>query len=108
MFGTNIGTLNVDVKVGNVTTNIWTLTGSQQTSEAAAYNEVILDLAAYAGQTVQIIFRAVRGNGINGDMAIDDISLFEPIAFDVRAKNVLLPVQACGLTATETVKVSFL
>ncbi|TAE60289.1 MAG: hypothetical protein EAZ89_01680, partial [Bacteroidetes bacterium] len=108
MFGTNTGTLNVDVKVGNVTTNIWTLTGAQQTSEAAAYNEVILDLAAYSGQTVQIIFRAVRGNGINGDMAIDDISLFEPIAIDARAKNVLLPVQACGLTATETVKVSFL
>ncbi|MCO7226022.1 NosD domain-containing protein [Pleionea sp. CnH1-48] len=71
-YGSDIGTLSVDVLVdGNWITDVWTLTGQQQTSNAAPYNTYNVDLSAHA--LTKIRFRAVAAGGFRGDIALDNI-----------------------------------
>ncbi|TAE55760.1 MAG: hypothetical protein EAZ89_05355, partial [Bacteroidetes bacterium] len=107
MFGTGIGSLNVDVIAAGVTTNIWTLSGAQQTAESAPYNEVILDLAPYAGQTVQLVFRAIKGTTTLGDIAVDDIQVYEPSTLDMSAFAIVNPGDGC-FSAAQSVTVKAL
>jgi hypothetical protein len=87
MFGGQIGTLDVLV---NGTTNVWTLSGQQQTSDTAPWELAVVDLTAYAGQTIRITFRGARANGFEGDIAIDNVVFGElPIC-----------IEPAGLTAT--------
>jgi len=74
MYGSNIGTLAVDVlSNGNWINDVWSLAGQQQTSNAQAYESAIVDLANY--QVSQIRFRATANGGYRGDIAIDNIEL---------------------------------
>lgn len=83
MFGAQIGTLDVLV---NGTTNVWTLSGQQQVSDTDTWGEAIVDLAAYAGQTISITFRATGAGTFEGDIAIDNVSFTElPVCNDVSA-----------------------
>ncbi len=78
MYGSNMGTLNVDLSTNaglSYPNNLWTQTGQVQTSNGAAWNLVTLDLSAYLGQTIQIRFSGTTGSSYRSDMAIDDISL---------------------------------
>lgn len=70
MFGGQIGTLDVLV---NGTTNVWTLSGQQQTSATAPWELAVVDLTAYAGQTISITFRATSAGTFEGDLAIDNV-----------------------------------
>ena len=74
MFGPQIGTLDVIV---NGTTNVWTLSGQQQTTETAPWELAVVDLAAYAGQSITITFRGTAVGTFEGDIAIDNISFTE-------------------------------
>ncbi|MBI1316885.1 PKD domain-containing protein [bacterium] len=76
MYGTNIGTLNVEVNGGAGWQNVWSLTGAQQTSEAAPWLEAIVPLPTFADDTVRVRFSTTRLGGF-GDIGIDDISLQE-------------------------------
>ncbi|MGV6832022.1 MAG: choice-of-anchor D domain-containing protein, partial [bacterium] len=81
MYGANMGTLNIDISTdGGLTypTNLWTQTGQVQTSNGQAWNNVVLNLAAYVGQTVKIRIQGITGNSWPSDMAIDDLYLGEP------------------------------
>ncbi|MCD4828036.1 MAG: T9SS type A sorting domain-containing protein [Candidatus Cloacimonetes bacterium] len=70
MYGSDMGTLNVDVWNGSVWTNEWTLSGDQ----GPGWNEVYVDLAAYnARSIIKIRFQGVRGGGFASDMAVDDV-----------------------------------
>ncbi|MFT7284366.1 MAG: hypothetical protein ACI90Q_001147, partial [Nonlabens sp.] len=81
MFGAQIGTLDVLV---NGTTNVWTLSGQQQTSDTAPWELAVVDLTAYAGQTIRITFRGTRGVGFEGDIAIDNVVFGElPSCYNV-------------------------
>lgn len=77
MFGGNIDKLEVRVKP--VSASTWTvlgtITGQQQTATTAAWLESVMSLSAYANDTIQVRFRAVRttGFGTQADMAIDDV-----------------------------------
>lgn len=81
MYGATMGTLRVDVR--NVTAgtpfdlNLFTISGQQQTSGAAPWTEVEIDLAAYAGDEIQVRFRGERGTSFESDMAIDNFILGE-------------------------------
>ncbi|MCP4438994.1 MAG: choice-of-anchor D domain-containing protein, partial [Aureispira sp.] len=80
MWGVNssqMGDLHVDINSGGTWTNDITpvLSGNQQANQAAAYLIKNVDLSAYTGQAIQIRFRAVRGSGFTGDIAIDDVSI---------------------------------
>ncbi|MBN1766746.1 MAG: glycosyl hydrolase 53 family protein [Sedimentisphaerales bacterium] len=74
MYGSNIGTLNVDVYDGSWHNGIWSLSGQQHTSSSDPYTQAIVDLSAYT-ETIRIRFRAVAAGGSRGDMAIDDIEI---------------------------------
>ncbi|HML75191.1 MAG TPA: CotH kinase family protein, partial [Anaerohalosphaeraceae bacterium] len=75
MYGSNMGTLNVDVySSGSWTNGIWSRTGQQHTSNGAAYTKATVNLNAYTG-TIKIRFRAVAAGGSKGDMAIDKIEI---------------------------------
>ena len=75
MYGSNIGTLYVDVYSGGSWTNgIWSKTGQQHTSGTVAYTQATVNLSAYTG-TIKVRFRAVAAGGSKGDMAIDDIEI---------------------------------
>jgi len=74
MYGSNIGTLNVDVYDGSWHNGVWSLSGQQHSSSGAAYTQAIVDLSAYSG-TIQIRIRAVAAGSYRGDIAIDDIEV---------------------------------
>ena len=78
MFGSNMGTLNVDLSTNNGLTfpvNLWSQTGQVQTSSFTAWTLVNIDLSTYTGQTINIRISGTTGNSFRSDMAIDDISL---------------------------------
>lgn len=74
MYGAQIGTLDVLV---NGTTNVWTLSGEQQAMDTTPWELAVIDLAAYAGQTISITFRATGAGTFEGDIAIDNVSFTE-------------------------------
>ncbi len=77
MFGNSMGSLSVDVNDGSTWTNgVFTLAGQQQTAATSPWQEAVVNLSAFAGDTVTLRFTATF-TGFNGDMAIDDVSIME-------------------------------
>ena len=77
MFGIDIDKLVISINNGSGWTNLNTISGQQQSSSAAAWNERIISLSAYTGDTVQIRFRAFRTTtfGLRANISIDDIRI---------------------------------
>lgn len=75
MFGKGIGELHIDIKTedGYINDVIPALIGSQQKHQEDAFLIKDIDLSAYTNQTINVRFRAVRGNNWDGDIAIDNI-----------------------------------
>ena len=106
MFGATMGTMNVIVLGGSSTgtdTTIWTLAGQQQTAEGAPWQQATVDLTPWAGGSIELMWEGIRGGSFTGDMAIDDINIFQPYAFDVEGMALTSPDLGCGLTASETI-----
>jgi hypothetical protein len=78
-FGAGVGLLTVYVSSGNGPFTIeTTIAGQTQTSPGAAWLEEIVDLSAYAGDTIRVKFRAQKNTTTTAaDMAIDDIDIHE-------------------------------
>ena len=78
-YGANIDEFFVEVDAGGGFQTIYQTQGpGPQTDETDPWVEEVLDLNAFAGSTaLQIRFRAIRGGGLVGDMALDDISVDE-------------------------------
>ncbi len=79
MFGASMGSLTIDVirLTGGLTPNVFSISGQQNTSAASAWQEAIVDLSAFAGDTVIIVFRANRGTANTSDIAIDEVRVQE-------------------------------
>jgi PKD repeat protein len=78
MFGSDISALRVYVDNGSGYTLVNTQTGQQQNSGTAAWKEVIVNLAAYANDTVRLKFEGERNpTGFGSNIAIDDVSILE-------------------------------
>ncbi|UKM64758.1 T9SS type A sorting domain-containing protein [Flavobacteriaceae bacterium GSB9] len=75
MFGKNIGELHIDIKTsdGYIDDVIPPLVGSQQNNPNDTFKTKTIDLSTYAYQTIKVRFRAIKGNGWEGDIAIDDV-----------------------------------
>ncbi len=73
MFGSNMGSLAVTINDGTGWTTLWSLSGNQ----GNAWQTQQLDLSSYQGSTVSIRFDATTGNGVESDMAVDNISIAE-------------------------------
>ncbi len=72
MYGSNMGSLNVEVSEDCATwTNVWSLSGNQGNTWYAAN----VDLSLYSGKTITIRFRGVTGSSYTSDMAIDDVAV---------------------------------
>lgn len=80
MYGNAMGTLRLDVFNANTGiwfNGIWSLSGQQHTSGADPYSEAIVDLSAFAGDSIILRFSGIKGNERWGDMAIDDVRIDE-------------------------------
>lgn len=75
MFGKDVGELHVDIKTdsGYVNDVIDPIYGSQQNNQSDDFITKSVNLSSYANETIKVRFRAVRGNGWEGDIAIDNI-----------------------------------
>ncbi len=74
MYGSDMGTLAVDVYSGTWTSNYWVRAGQQQTSGAEAWQTAVVDLSAFSGEKdVVLHLRGTTGDGYRSDMAIDNI-----------------------------------
>ncbi|WP_430408407.1 immunoglobulin-like domain-containing protein [Kordia sp.] len=75
MFGTDMGTLDVEISEDNGATwaTIWNQTGNQ----GNAWQTTNIDLTAYVGSNVQLRFNRVTGSTWRADIAIDNIRLLD-------------------------------
>ena len=72
MYGTSMGTLNVEVSEDCQNwTNVWSLSGNQGNT----WYQTNVDLTPYVGKTITIRFTGVTGSSYRGDMSIDDIEV---------------------------------
>jgi hypothetical protein len=95
-FGTQMGDLFIDVFANGVwNIGIDTLTGQSQTSSLDAWKLRKVNLTQFAGQIIQVRFRAIYGGGDQGDMAIDDVEFYTPIQQDARLTGIDLGQASC-------------
>jgi len=106
MFGPGIGTLEVEIYNGFIWTSIWSLSGQQQTSSAAPFIKQTVDLSSGGNSIVQVRFKATRTTNTIGDIAIDDVYIYEPQPNDVGVLDIVSPNSAgCNLTNAEQVTI---
>jgi hypothetical protein len=79
MYGSTMGELHLDIFSGGAWINDITppLIGQQQTAQGDPYLVRLAGLGAYLGQTVQFRFRAIRSSNYYGDMAVDDVKIYD-------------------------------
>lgn len=106
MFGDDMGVLRTSVIVGGVATQLDSIVGQQQTAETDPWLERVVNLAAYQGQTVQIVFTGNREGSFEGDMALDDIQVFQPPASDLSLLGTDLGSSACGLDSSTMITIT--
>ncbi|WP_033959665.1 M14 family zinc carboxypeptidase [Psychroserpens jangbogonensis] len=83
MFGTDVGTLNLEISSdnGDNWTNIFTESGNLGNQ----WNTQNIDLSSYFGETVKFRFTGITGNGWSSDIAIDHIVIVDD--YDYCASN---------------------
>ncbi|MEO1053861.1 MAG: fibronectin type III domain-containing protein [Bacteroidota bacterium] len=107
MFGPTIGTLELDIVdvTNGDTTTVFTLTGQQQLEQDDPYlGEFNIDLDPFTESVIRLIFRGTRGSSFTGDIAIDDISVFQRPADDIGVSAIELD-GAPFYSPTQTVNV---
>ena len=89
MYGSSMGNLHIDLFDGTSWINDITpaIIGQQQSAMSDPWIEKTFDITAYKGSAIQIRFRAIRGNGWQSDIAIDNLELLETMALPVELVN---------------------
>lgn len=79
MFGADIDSLKLEVFDGSAWSVEEVLVGQQQTSKAAPWEELLVDLGAYANDTIKLRFKIYRNStfAFNSAACIDDIDIHE-------------------------------
>ena len=105
-FGSAMGNLAIDIEYkGEWVNNVHIINGQTHSSNAAAWLQADINLISYAGTNIRVRFRGIRGNDFQGDMAIDDVSIYEPASQDIQVVNILSQELGCGLNANDTIVV---
>ena len=75
MYGSSMGTLNIDVSVDSGATwnNEWTLSGDQGND----WRESAVSLSNYSGQIIQVRLSYTAGTSYTGDCAVDNLRFME-------------------------------
>ncbi|WNJ21628.1 GEVED domain-containing protein [Pontibacter sp. G13] len=105
MYGATMGTLEVHILSGGQDSLVWTLTGQQQTASSDPWMEASIDVSYWNGQTIQIQFVGTRGTSYTGDMAIDDVMLFQAVPVDMGATAIVSPLDPSCYGPNESVTV---
>lgn len=79
LFGADIDSLVLEVFDGNSWNREFALAGQQQISKVDAWKEAIVDISAYANDTIKVRFTGYRNStfAFNSAIAIDDLSVHE-------------------------------
>ena len=104
MFGTTTGTLHLEALDANLNwISVWSLSGDQGNQ----WTKATADLSSVASTYSKIRFRAVSAGCCSGDIAIDDILIYEPQPDDVGVISFINPVEnGCGYSSADSVTVS--
>ncbi|WAC01145.1 M36 family metallopeptidase [Lacinutrix neustonica] len=99
MTGNSVGTIRLEARLDaeQTWTEVWSKTGDQ----GAAWVSANVSLLAYAGETVQLRFRATTNTSWQGDIAIDAFSLTTTNP-DTQAPSAPSGLSASGTTQTTT------
>jgi len=75
MYGANMGSLEVDIMANGIWNNniVPTVSGNQGNQ----WIQGTVNLTQFIGQNIVVRFRGSTGNGYEGDMALDDINIYE-------------------------------
>lgn len=73
MYGSNIGSLYLEVYTGGSWVTLWSRSGQQHGSSTSTYSTGSASLAAFSGSNIKLRFRGVAAGSYRGDMAIDDL-----------------------------------
>jgi hypothetical protein len=105
-YGADVGNLFIDVHDGREwNLNVDNVSGQTQTSSSDAWLRKDVNLKQFIGRRVKIRFRVIH-DGTSGDVAIDDIRLYEPYDLDARLVDVTEPVLVgCGINEESVVSV---
>lgn len=97
MYGEDMGTLEVWVFTETDSSQVFSISGEQDVDEAPAdpWNNALVDLSAFAGQTIKVALLGIRGPDFGSDMAVDDISIFQLTGVDMAATDLMLPESDC-------------
>lgn len=115
MFGEDMGNLRVDIDTGSNTT-AWNLAavvnvGEQQDQQADPWKRAVISLEPYLGTYVRLRFVASKqttktGTDIRGDIAIDDLRIFELPPVDMEVLEVSDPKPGlCAYSSNQDVNV---
>ena len=104
-FGTLINRMDVLVDTNGVSNVVATYLGPQQTAQTDPWIDATVALAGYAGKSVTIKFRGVNVACCDGDIAIDEVHIFEPASQEIGITDLTAPTTQCGLSATEPVTI---
>lgn len=105
MYGSNMGTLNVDFFDGATWQNaVFTITGQQHASGSATWTEgtVNIDGLTRVSDTIQIRFAGIRGNGFRSDMAVDQFRIAQAPACPSPSFDSISAITSTGATINWT------
>jgi hypothetical protein len=116
-FGAHMGNLRVDIDTGAGFLNnlgvigVNLITGSTHRGIADPWDKAFINLDPYLGKYVRIRFVGTKNNSAandRGDMAIDDIKIFQPFTRDINLLESFKPQNGfCTYTNQEDVKIRF-
>ncbi len=114
-FGDDIGALRIDIDTGS-TNEAWyngfyRIRKQQQTAQTDPWERALIPLKEFNGQYIRIRFVSAKqttntGNAARGDMAIDDLRIYEPTPIDAEILAVNAPVLGkCSYSSAEAIEV---
>lgn len=108
-YGATMGNLRIDIDTGANASAWWNgyqiIPGQTHSSPTAAWLKSIVDLTPFAGDIIRIRIVGTR-IGNNGDMAIDDLRIFEPDPVEMELVAFEAPVDGfCAYSSSEDVRI---
>lgn len=105
MYGSTIGTLEAYIIDATGTeTLVFSVQGQQQGSGGLAWLQSVSNLAGFSGP-IQVKFVATRGTSFSGDIALDDVSLFELPTTNMEMTRIVSPNGTACYGSAEVVSV---
>jgi len=114
-YGQHMGNLRVDIDTGSATpkwvVGVMLVAGQKHSSSSQPWSKALINLDPYLGQIIRVRFLGNKNNSSAndmGDIAIDDLSVYEPDPADIEMVSFLKPNNGfCQYTSTEDVRVHF-